>query len=83
MRVSALSLLLLAVGACSGALSSVISRGSPSLKTFDLDFTWNYGQPDGVKREMIYVNKQFPGPPIIVNQGDDVEVSLSACWLRF
>ncbi|KAF9883864.1 hypothetical protein FE257_002707 [Aspergillus nanangensis] len=34
------------------------------------------GSPDGVTREMIFVNGQFPGPPIVVNEGDEVIVDV-------
>jgi hypothetical protein len=29
-----------------------------------------------VKREMVFVNGEYPGPPLVVEQGDDVEVSV-------
>ncbi|KAJ6070802.1 Multicopper oxidase type 2, partial [Penicillium canescens] len=43
---------------------------------FDLDLTWQNGAPDGNMREMIFMNDQFPGPELRLNQGDgdDVEV---------
>lgn len=43
---------------------------------FALDLTWQRGAPNGVVREMIFVNDIFPGPPLIMNEGDDVTVSL-------
>lgn len=42
---------------------------------FDLDLTWQKGAPDGNVREMIFMNDQFPGPELRLDQGDDVEVS--------
>lgn len=42
---------------------------------FDLDLTWQKGAPDGNLREMIFMNDQFPGPELRLEQGDDVEVS--------
>jgi hypothetical protein len=45
-------------------------------KKFELSLTWEEGAPDGVKREMVFVNGEYPGPPLVVEQGDDVEVSV-------
>ena len=41
---------------------------------FDLDLTWQKGAPDGNAREMVFMNNQFPGPELRLDQGDDVEV---------
>lgn len=41
---------------------------------FDLNLTWQMGAPDGNVREMIFMNNQFPGPELRLDQGDDVEV---------
>lgn len=41
---------------------------------FELDLTWQKGSPNGVEREMIFVNDQFPGPSLIMDEGDDVTV---------
>lgn len=41
---------------------------------FDLDLTWQKGAPDGNVREMVFMNDQFPGPELRLEQGDDVEV---------
>ena len=41
---------------------------------FELVLTWQNGAPDGFARKMIFVNGQFPGPPIFLHQGDDVEI---------
>lgn len=46
---------------------------------FDLNLTWQKGAPDGNAREMIFMNDQFPGPELRINQGDDVEVR----WIGF
>lgn len=43
---------------------------------YDLDLTWQIGAPNGVEREMIFVNDRFPGPPLILDEGDEVTVSL-------
>lgn len=42
---------------------------------FVLDLTWRKGAPDGVEREMIFVNDVFPGPSLIMNEGDEVTAS--------
>ncbi|KAJ5279857.1 hypothetical protein N7478_005229 [Penicillium angulare] len=39
---------------------------------FSLELTWQKGSPNGVEREFIFVNDQFPGPPLILDEGDDV-----------
>lgn len=44
---------------------------------FDLDLTWKVGAPNGQERQMIFVNGQFPGPPMVLDQGDDVTVSVT------
>lgn len=41
---------------------------------FSLDLTWETGAPNGAPREMIFTNGQFPGPPLIIGEGDDVIV---------
>lgn len=43
---------------------------------YDLDLTWQRGSPNGYEREMIFVNDRFPGPPLILDEGDEVTVSL-------
>lgn len=52
------------------SLSSVVLGATV---TFPVKLTWEKGAPDGFERDMIYMNGQFPGPPLIVNEGDDVE----------
>lgn len=44
---------------------------------FDLDLTWKVGAPNGQERQMIFVNGQFPGPPMVLDQGDDVTVTVT------
>jgi FtsP/CotA-like multicopper oxidase with cupredoxin domain len=43
---------------------------------FDLTLTWEKGAPDGVQRDMFKINGQFPGPPLELNEGDDVVVKV-------
>jgi FtsP/CotA-like multicopper oxidase with cupredoxin domain len=42
---------------------------------FHLDLTWQKCAPDGNMREIIFMNDQFPGPELRLNQddGDNVE----------
>lgn len=44
-------------------------------RQFDLTVTWAKGSPNGVKRDMILINGQFPGPTIEVDEGDEVVVT--------
>lgn len=41
---------------------------------YNLDLTWDTGAPNGVEREMIFINGRFPGPPLIMKQGDEITV---------
>lgn len=47
------------------------------VKRFELNLTWATGAPDGVERQQILVNDQFPGPPLIFDEGDEVEVTVN------
>ncbi|KAB5547348.1 laccase TilA [Coniochaeta sp. 2T2.1] len=40
---------------------------------FSLTLTWEPAAPDGFVRNIIMMNGQFPGPELVVDQGDDVE----------
>ncbi len=40
----------------------------------NLILTWEVGSPNGQPREMIQMNGQFPGPGLVWDEGDDVEV---------
>lgn len=51
-------------------------RLSPT-KQFELNLTWESGAPDGVAREQFLVNGQFPGPPLIMDEGDNIEVTVN------
>ena len=42
---------------------------------YDWTLTWELGAPAGVSRYMILNNGQMPGPTMMLNEGDDVEVS--------
>ncbi|KAJ5831983.1 Multicopper oxidase type 2 [Penicillium riverlandense] len=43
---------------------------------FDVSLTWQQGAPDGNVREMVFMNGQFPGPELRLDQGDDVEFTV-------
>jgi FtsP/CotA-like multicopper oxidase with cupredoxin domain len=50
------------------------SSAPPSNKVrFEVDLTWGPLAPDGFSRNTILTNGQFPGPPLEVDEGDDVE----------
>ncbi|KAJ6103637.1 hypothetical protein N7486_003859 [Penicillium sp. IBT 16267x] len=46
-------------------------------KQFELNLTWESWAPDGVAREQFLVNGQFPGPPLIMDEGDNIEVTVN------
>jgi len=54
----------------------VVSQLSPT-KEFELNLTWASWAADGVAREQFLVNGQFPGPPLIMDEGDNVEVTVN------
>ncbi|KAL2173558.1 multicopper oxidase [Thermothelomyces heterothallicus CBS 202.75] len=41
-----------------------------------LRLTWGEGAPNGRPREMIFINGQFPGPNLIFDEDDDVEITV-------
>ncbi|KAH7135775.1 putative laccase TilA [Dendryphion nanum] len=43
---------------------------------FTLELTWKVGSPDGFARDMIFINGQFPGPILEINQDDWVEITV-------
>jgi FtsP/CotA-like multicopper oxidase with cupredoxin domain len=59
---------------------SNINCGNTVTKT--LDITWKVGNPNGHARPMTFVNGQFPGPDLVFDENDWVEVSHS-CFLSF
>jgi hypothetical protein len=42
---------------------------------YEFDLTWKKGAPNGLERDMIFVNDRFPGPPLILDEGDEITVS--------
>jgi hypothetical protein len=67
MRNSLLALSLLAI-----SLPRVALCWNPVV--FPLKLTWEKGAPDGFERYQIFMNGEFPGPKLELNEGDDVEV---------
>lgn len=51
---------------------------------FTIDVTWESKAPDGYTRQQIVMNGTSPGPALIVDQYDDVEVMRAhmghMCW---
>ncbi|KAF2203598.1 hypothetical protein GQ43DRAFT_357363, partial [Delitschia confertaspora ATCC 74209] len=43
---------------------------------FTLKLTWKKGAPDGFERNIIFINDQFPGPILVLDQGDDVQITV-------
>ena len=70
MRFSILSLSLLATSVASLALGDDCLE----IVRFPLTLTWEKGAPDGFGRDMIFMNGQFPGPTLEMNEGASVEV---------
>lgn len=60
----------------SASLLGVAAVAQAATVHYSLDLTWETGSPNGVSREMIFVNGQFPGPSIILNEGDEAIVSI-------
>lgn len=43
---------------------------------FRLELTWELGSPDGFEREMIFINGQYPGPLLEIQQDEWVEIEV-------
>lgn len=66
--VSASSFLVCALALCSYASAKTVY--------FAIEVAWGQVAPDGYSRAGILVNGTSPGPALIVDQGDDVQVSI-------
>ena len=55
---------------------SNISGSPDQVKMYNWELTWEMGAPDGNPRMMIFTNGQFPGPNLVVDEGDTIEVIL-------
>lgn len=53
---------------------AVLTRAA--LSQHRLELTWGTGAPDGHEREMIFINGEYPGPLLDIQQGDWVEVEV-------
>jgi FtsP/CotA-like multicopper oxidase with cupredoxin domain len=43
-----------------------------------LELSWDLGSPNGGEpRQMVFTNGEYPGPDLIWDEGDDVEVSVA------
>lgn len=60
---------------CSLGLASRLAPGNGP-RRFDLTVTWEKHAPDGISRDMILINGQFPGPVMEINEGDEVWVTV-------
>lgn len=58
-------------------LGNIICLARSAHVYYNLDLTWEIGAPDGIEREMVFVNGEFPGPALVANQGDDIMVRWS------
>lgn len=57
------------------AVLKFVAWSEAAKANFALELTWKKGAPNGVERDMIFVNDIFPGPPLIIDEGDEVTVS--------
>ena len=72
MRNTLFSLGLLAINLISFAFGNIPCEKPPVV--FPIKLTWEKGAPDGFERYMIFINGQFPGPLLSLEEGDHVEV---------
>ncbi|KAJ5777581.1 hypothetical protein N7520_000827 [Penicillium odoratum] len=59
------------------AAMDLIGSAQAARAHFILDLTWQRGSPNGVEREMIFVNDQFPGPTLMIDEGDEVFIEVN------
>jgi FtsP/CotA-like multicopper oxidase with cupredoxin domain len=78
MRVSILSLSLLASSLALAFPALGNSSDCQETVLFPLTLTWEKGAPDGFERDMILMNGQFPGPTLEMKEGANVEVGRPA-----
>jgi len=64
--------LLFALWACAELPALIHGR----LIKHTMKITWEVGAPNGNARKMIKINGNFPGPNIIADEGDFIEVSI-------
>ncbi len=69
---------LLSLGFLASNLSFVFGSANGSKNVvFPLKLTWEKGAPDGYERDMIFMNGQFPGPTLDIEEGTYVEVGIN------
>ncbi|TAQ84042.1 hypothetical protein B7494_g7628 [Chlorociboria aeruginascens] len=47
-----------------------------NVQRLTLTLTWGPGAPDGNNRDLIYTNGQFPGPSLVFDENDQVEITV-------
>ena len=47
-----------------------------ALRKEEHTFTWEEGAPNGQARKMIFTNGAFPGPNLVFEEGDQVEITV-------
>lgn len=47
-------------------------------KRFEVNATWDSWAADGVHRQQILLNGQFPGPALIMDEGGDIKETVSS-----
>ncbi|KAH8902464.1 multicopper like protein [Coniochaeta sp. PMI_546] len=52
-------------------------NAAPTTRHFELVISEGQGWPDGVVRDMLFINGKFPGPLIEVNRGDRIVVNVT------
>jgi hypothetical protein len=57
-------------------LISLLTLCLAKVVPFEITLTWETAAPDGFERKVILTNGQLPGPPLYVDQGDDIEFSV-------
>jgi FtsP/CotA-like multicopper oxidase with cupredoxin domain len=62
------------VGNFSIWLLCLVQCASAATVFFPITLTWSNRTVAGVTRPVISINGQFPGPPLELNQGDNVQV---------
>lgn len=73
MRVSFVSISLLAASLASLTFAD---DDCQEIVRFPITLTWEKGSPDGFERDMIFMNGQFPGPTLEMNEGATVEFTV-------
>ncbi|KAK2616916.1 Glc7p regulatory subunit [Conoideocrella luteorostrata] len=57
-------------------LLSSLSAVSGALVKHDWVITWESGAPNGQERDMILINGNFPGPALLCDEDDDIEITV-------